>query len=258
MPRMITALAVILFLVPDALPAGADGRIGVVLMHGKQSAPGEHAPLAGAIEAAGHPVERPEMCWSARRIYDRPYLECLRDISSSIDRLKTRGASEFVIAGHSLGANAALAYGATAPGLKGIVALAPGHRPEVLARRAPVIESLKRAGQLVAEGRGNAASSFSDFNGDFLITVTATPVAYLSFMDPDSPAAMPPNAARLTAPLLYLIGNADPIQRGEEEIFAKAPRHALNRYLTVRAGHFDTSAASSDAVISWLGALAKR
>ena len=53
-------------------------------MHGKQSAPEEHEPLAAAIEAAGYPVDRPEMCWSARRIYDRPYHDCLREITSSI------------------------------------------------------------------------------------------------------------------------------------------------------------------------------
>ena len=77
-------------------------------------------------------------------------------------------------------------------------------------------------------------------------------------MAPDSPAVMPPNAARLTAPLLYVVGTGDPIQRGPDEIFAKAPRHALNRYLTVRAGHFDTSAASAEVVVNWLGELAKR
>jgi pimeloyl-ACP methyl ester carboxylesterase len=222
------------------------------------AAPAEHEPLASAIEAAGYPVERPEMCWSARRIYDRSYPDCLREISSSIGRLKQRGANEFVVAGHSLGANGALGYGAITPGLKGIVALAPGHRPEALGRRPPVIESLKRARQLLADGRGNVTSRFADFNGDFQITVTATPVAYLSFVGPESPALMPPNAARLSGPMLYVVGNGDPIQRGPDEIFAKAPQHALNRYVTVRAGHFDTSAASAGVVVSWLGELVKR
>ena len=104
-------------------------------MHGKQSAPGEHDDLAGALVRAGYAVERPEMCWSNRRIYDLPYLDCLREIHAATARLKSRGATEFVVAGHSLGANAALAYGAVNRGLKGIVALAPGHRPEVLSRR---------------------------------------------------------------------------------------------------------------------------
>ena len=136
------------------LPAPAD-QIGVVLMHGKQSAPGEHASLASAIADAGFATDVPEMCWSARRIYDRPYADCLREIDDAIGRLKLKGATAFVVAGHSLGANGALGYGATRQGLKGIIALAPGHRPEALSRRAEVAASLATARKLVAAGRGD-------------------------------------------------------------------------------------------------------
>ena len=71
-------------------PAHAQHPIGVVLMHGKQSAPGEHDDLAGALASAGYAVERPEMCWSNRRIYDLPYLDCLREIHAAAARLKSR------------------------------------------------------------------------------------------------------------------------------------------------------------------------
>ena len=239
-------------------PAYAQDRIGVVLMHGKQSAPGEHEILAAAIGKAGHPIDVPEMCWSGWRIYDRPYAECLREIDTAIARLKQRGASTFVIAGHSLGANGALGYGAAHSGLKGIVALAPGHRPEVLRRRPPVAASIALARKLIAAGRGSIPARFSDMNGDLVVAVSATPEAYLSFLAPDSPAVMPANAARLTAPLLYVVGTGDPLQRGTDEIFAKAPPHPLNRYVTVNAGHFDTSAAAGPAVVAWLKELAKR
>jgi pimeloyl-ACP methyl ester carboxylesterase len=223
--------------------AAAQDRIGVVLLHGKQSAPEQHEPLASAIAAAGFPVERPEMCWSGRRIYDRDYPGCLRDIDSAIDRLRQRGVTALVIAGHSLGARSAV---------KGVVALAPGHRPEVLARRPRIAADLERARRLVAEGRSDRPTSFADYNGPLVITITATPAAYLSFFAPDSPAVMPANAARLKAPVLYVVGSADPLQRGPEEIFAKAPPHALNRYVSVQADHFDTSAAAAVRVVEWL------
>jgi pimeloyl-ACP methyl ester carboxylesterase len=231
--------------------AAAQDRIGVVLLHGKQSAPEQHEPLASAMAAAGFPVERPEMCWSGRRIYDRDYPGCLRDIDSAIDRLRQRGVTASVIAGHSLGANGALAYGAR-NAVKGVVALAPGHRPEVLARRPRIAEDLERARRLVADGRDDRPASFADYNGPLLITVIATPAAYLSFFAPDSPAVMPANAARLKAPLLYVVGSADPLQRGPEEIFAKASPHPLNRYVSVPAGHFDTSATAAGTVVEWL------
>jgi pimeloyl-ACP methyl ester carboxylesterase len=237
--------------------AAAQEKVGVVLMHGKQSAPEQHGPLASAIAIAGFPVELPEMCWSGHRIYDRDYLACLDDIAPAIGLLRARGATNVVIAGHSLGANAALAYGARSD-VKGVIALAPGHLPEVLATRPPIIADLDRARRLIAEGRGNEPARFADFNGSLAISVTATPSAYLSFFAPDSPAVMPSNAARLKAPLLYVMGSGDPFQRGREYIFARAPSHALNRHVTVQAGHFDTSAAAAGPVVEWLRSIAQR
>jgi pimeloyl-ACP methyl ester carboxylesterase len=252
------ALAAIVGLMPlPASSAQASERIGVVLLHGKQSAPDQHRPLAEALAAAGHPVERPEMCWSERRIYDRPYLECLRELDAAIERLRRAGATAVVVAGHSLGANAALAYGARHP-VKGVVALAPGHRPEALRSRPRVAASLSEAQRLIGAGRGAVPVRFSDYNGDLEVSVTATPVTYLSFFGPESPAFMPANAARLKAPLLYVVGSADPLQRGRSEIFDKAPPHPLNVFVTVDAGHFDTSAASAAAVTAWLARLSRR
>src|SRR5919106_1015618 len=74
-------------------PATASDRVGLVLLHGKQSAPEQHGVLAEATAAAGYLVDRPEMCWSRRRIYDRPYLDCLRDIDDAVARLMARGAT---------------------------------------------------------------------------------------------------------------------------------------------------------------------
>jgi pimeloyl-ACP methyl ester carboxylesterase len=255
MTRNCLALAIVVALSPA--PAPAADLIGVVLMHGKQSAPEEHVSLATAIADAGFATDVPEMCWSGQRIYDRPYRECLREIELAIARLTQKGATTFVVAGHSLGANGALAYGAITKGLKGVIALAPGHRPEFLSRRPEVAASLATARKLVAAGRGDSPSRFTDFNGDFAITVAATPNAYLSFLAPESAAVMPNNAARLTAPLLYVVGTGDPLQRGAAEIFDRAPPHPLNRYVAVRAGHFDTSAAAAPTVVAWLKELAR-
>jgi pimeloyl-ACP methyl ester carboxylesterase len=253
MIRLVRPLFLALLCACSSIAALAEAQLGVVLLHGKQSAPEEHAPIADALAAAGHLVERPEMCWSGRRIYDRPYLECLQEIDVAIERLRARGARVFVVAGHSLGANGALGYGARHK-VAGVVALAPGHRPEVLARRPLIAEALGQAGKLTAQG-AQTALAFPDFNGDLVVRVNATPETYLSFFAPDSPALMPANAAQLQAPLLYVIGTGDPLQRGPEELFAKAPPHPLNRFVTLRAGHFDTSAASSQTVNTWLRAV---
>lgn len=138
MKPLSATLSLVVLVMIAANNARAEAPLGVVILHGKQSAPDEHVPLANALAAAGYLVDRPEMCWSARRIYDRPYLTCLREIDAAIERLDRRGAIAFVVAGHSLGANGALAHGARRQ-LAGVVALAPGHRPEVLAQRPEVL-----------------------------------------------------------------------------------------------------------------------
>ena len=72
--------------------------VGVVLMHGNTDSPdGTIAPLAAAMEAAGYPVERPEMCWSQRRRRDRPLLDCLVELEAPIARLIGRGTRAIVV-----------------------------------------------------------------------------------------------------------------------------------------------------------------
>src|SRR5579862_4100985 len=100
-------------------------KTGIVLMHGKQGGPNQEelGGLHAALENAGYLVDMPEMCWSGSRIYDESYLDCFADIDAAIARLKAQGATQIVVAGHSLGGNAALGYGARHGGLKGIIAI---------------------------------------------------------------------------------------------------------------------------------------
>src|SRR5262249_53562815 len=106
-----------------ALTASAHAEtVGVVMMHGKHGTPSQLQQIADTIAEAGFAVERPEMCWSAARIYDRTYLECFADIDAAAARLKARGATTIVVLGMSLGGNAALGFGARRQGFAAIVA----------------------------------------------------------------------------------------------------------------------------------------
>src|SRR4051794_29646897 len=135
----------VLFLLVTAYPGpGAQAQTGVVLVHGKQGLPEGMQRLATQLVDAGYLVERPEMCWSRGRIYDKAYLDCLADIDLAVERLQERSAKHIVIAGMSLGGNAVLAYGARHGNLTGIVAFAPAHAPEFISRRPDVADSLTR------------------------------------------------------------------------------------------------------------------
>jgi dienelactone hydrolase len=238
-----------------SLPAHAADRVGVVLVHGKSGLPQQFTPMTASLAAQGYLAEQPEMCWSRNRIYDRPYLDCLRDIDTAVDRLKAGGASAIVVLGMSLGGNGALGYGARHPGLKAVITLVPGHAPEFISLRAEVAASLARARTLIAAGQGDVKTTFNDVNtgaASYNFSVNTTPKIYVSFFTPDSAAVMPANAARLTAPLLYITASNDPTQRGRGYIFARAPANPLNRYVVVNADHIGTPAAAREAVMSWL------
>jgi dienelactone hydrolase len=182
-------------LIAAGLPslAAADGKLGVVLLHGKEGLPTHMPALASAMSAAGYLVERPEMCWSRRRIYDLAYLDCLKDVDKAAEKLRTQGATAIVVAGMSQGGNAALAYGARREGLKGIVALAPAPPVEFLSRRPDIARSVKEAQTMVAAGRGERQATFADFNRGGPIEVATTATIYLSFFGPDALGVMPDN-----------------------------------------------------------------
>src|SRR5277367_3843085 len=119
----------------------------------------------GASPCSRRLVERPEMCWSHRRMRDRPFLECLAELDAPIARLTGRGARTIVVAGMSQGGLGALAFGARRSGLAGIIALTPNGAPERLVSLFPqVAESVAQALAMVAAGHDDERASFTDLN----------------------------------------------------------------------------------------------
>lgn len=236
---------------------------GIVFMHGKQGGPGE-PPLAAfivSLKSAGYLVDTPEMCWSRARIYDKPYLDCLAELDLAVARLRAAGATSIVIAGHSLGGNGALGYGARHDGLRAVIALAPAPDNRYLAQKPPVATSLIQARQMIAQGQGDTVREFTDFNtnrfGSGPIAVRATASAFVSFIAPDGPAEEIANLPRVKAPLLIVSGSDDPSQRGIGALFALAPPNPLSKHVVVDANHMGTPEAAIETVLSWLAALPK-
>jgi pimeloyl-ACP methyl ester carboxylesterase len=181
----------------------------------------------------------------------------LTQIDRTIEELKSQGAARIVVGGQSLGANAAIGFAARrGAGLAGVVVLAPGHTPERM-KRPDLVESVGKARQLVAAGRGSDVDTFADLNQGRTFPVKGTAAAYLSFFDPAGPAVIPRNAAGMPAvPLLWVIGRGDPlIGLGRDYAFSKGAKHAKSRYVEVDAGHEDTPHAARAAVVAWLKSL---
>ena len=250
------ALAVLAFAAGPR--AAAAETVGVVVMHGMDAKP-PYPTVSGfvrSLAAAGFLVDDPEMPWSARRGYDVDYDRAMSEIDASVARLKARGATAIVICGHSLGGNAALGYGARHKGLKAVVALAPGHSVDTPSMQAITAESLAKAKAMVAAGRGEESDSFADRNHGVTFQRQVRARIYLNYFDPEGPAAMARNAAKLSAPLLTVVGERDPLSKfGPDYFFTKAPANPHNRYLSVAADHMGTPTAAVDQVIEWLKGL---
>ena len=263
MVNIIRLVFILGLLTPHAALAQQRGlnAFGVVLMHGKGGQPGGPiGSLAAALEGEGVKVVMPVMAWSGSRgqpsSYNVPYSQALNAIDTAVAKLRARGATKIVIAGQSLGANAAIAYAARKPsGLAGIAALAPGHTPDRM-RRPEMLAAVMRARDLVAQGQGKASDLWPDLNQGRVFIVNGTAAAYLSFVDQDGLAAMPKNAARLSLPFLYVIGKDDPLYAyGRSYIFDHARTNGKSRYVEIDAGHLDTPDKAKSHFISWLKSL---
>lgn len=231
---------------------------GVVLLHGKGGSPTTMIEgLAESLKDAGALVETPEMPWSRRRIYDATYEQAMAEIDLAVQKLKWAGATRIVIAGHSLGANAAIGYAARRDGLAGVIALAAGHLPEAWALRLRTKGAISRAKDMIASGKGDVRVSFPDLAQGIPFSVRATPEVYLSMFDPEGPAVIPRNAAAMgDVPYLWVVGVADPIFfHGRDYGFDPGARNPKSKYLVIAGMHLTTPYQARGAIIDWLKTL---
>ncbi len=259
------ALAAVFLL---ARPASAfePGKTGILVLHGKHGNPGNFiASYVSALRQAGFVVEAPETAWSGRRRYDVDYLQALAEVGQSLAALKARGVERVVLAGHSMGGGAALAYAARnavgtergGPELAALILLAPGHTPEVGKQRDLLVEDVAMARELVAHGKGDEKLQFRDLNVGRATDTWLPAERFLTYFDPEGPAVMPINAARVKKPLpvLWIVGSRDIVTKPASYAFDKLPAHPASRYQAVEADHMDTVRASAPVVIEWLKGL---
>ena len=248
-------------------PAGAAPTVGIVLMHGLAGvplgAPGWHAGSAGLIgglRKAGFLVDTPEMCWSAKRIYDRAYTECFADIDASIARLRAQGATAIVLGGLSMGGNAAFGYAATHPGLAGVIAMAPAHDAATLGYNPRIEAGLTTAHDAIDAGKGDVQQSFPDSDssrrGGPQFTVRATARAYVSFLDPAGPGNIETNLPQVTVPVIWVAGKENPTQSNSAANFARLPANPQSAFVSVDSNHLETPDAGAGAIVKWVRALA--
>jgi len=259
MKRLLFILTTLIALGLPALGQTAETDVGIVLLHGKWARqPNTMTVLASTLESKGFKVATPTMPWSSLREYDVDYLGALAEIEAAANSLREKGAKRIIIGGHSFGANAAIAYAGSGRNLDGVMALAPGHVPDLDGFQRMVSSSVKKAKEMIAEGKGDSKASFDDLNQGRTKSIRTTAKAYFSFFDPDGLAAMPKSAAAIPhpVPFLWVIGTRDGLHsQGEEYVFGKAPKHPGSKYLIVRSDHINTPTDAAPQIIEWITSL---
>ena len=256
--RLLSWLMVLLGLLTFHDVQAAPADIGLLLLHGKWGAPRSLQPLAKALEAQGYLVSTPEMAWSGQRMYDIDYPAALQEIDKHVKAMRARGAKRVIVAGQSLGANAAVAYASSGLGMDGLVLMSPGHFPEAgMGKR--LRPSIERARGMVAANQGEQLATFEDINQGQIRVVRTSSRNYFSYFDPDGLGAMTHNIRKIpkAVPLLLVIGSDDPFLPDSKAMFDSAPSSPASRYLALDGNHFNVPTIISAELLNWLAALAK-
>ena len=250
-----------LFFIFISMPLLAEDKLGVILMHGKMGSASSSSPvgeLADYLRDKDVIVLATDMPWSGDREFDKSYEDAMLEIDGLVNKLKAEGATKVVVGGHSIGANAAIGYGSRREGLAGILAIAPGHVPELGGYQNRIDHDYRRAQEMVDAGKGKEKADFKDRNQGSSSEIEMTAEIYLSWFDPEGPAVMPENILELkpNTPIMWIIGENDRMyNRGPDYAFSNAPELPKNAYVVVEGGHKDTPEYGRDEILKWLNAL---
>lgn len=234
----------------------ASADVGVVLMHGKWGAPQGMASLAGDLGARGYLVSNAEMPWSGKRLYDVNYPAALKEIEQQVHDLRAKGAKRVIVAGQSMGSNAAVAYASSGLALDGLAILSPGHFPELgMGKR--LQRSVEKARSMVAANRGDELDTFDDINQGKQRSIKMAAATYISYFDPDGLGAITKNIRQITQPIpvFLAIGKTDPFFSESKAMFDSAPAHPASRYVALDTDHFSIPKVIGAEFIKWLDSL---
>ena len=241
--------------------AATKNTVGVVLLHGKWGNPSQHInTLATSLKEKGYIVLTPLMPWSKLRGYDIDYPAALGIVENNIQELQKKGAKFIVLAGHSMGANAAIAYAAYGhEKINAVIAIAPGHTPDLHKYHMNVESSLNKANEMIKAGQGGESESFIDLNGGRYVSINMTAAAYCSYNDPGGMASMPISASKVTQriPLFWIVAGTEDVlyNAGKEYVFEKWPSNPLNTYLILNTTHLSAPDNAKDEIPKWIDTL---
>lgn len=240
---------------PPTAMAGAP-LMGMVIMHGKGGAPTKFvAGLAGALADKGYLVANLEMPWSGRREYDVGVSRAEEEVAAALAALRAKGAQKLFVAGHSQGGVFAV-YFAGKHSIDGVIAIAPGGSTGSQVFREKLGESVARARQAVAAGKGEEKLRLLDYEGSRgTFTVATTPAVYLTWFDPEGAMNLARTALAIKppTPVLWLVAKNDypGLRRANVPLYDRIPANPLNAFYEPNSSHLEAPSVSLDEIVRW-------
>lgn len=237
-------------------------QIGIMVMHGKSGMPTKFvSEFASYMESKGYIVANLEMPWSKDRQYDVSVDEARKEIETTLQKLRDKGALKVFISGHSQGGLAALTFGGKQK-VDGIIAIAPGGNVSNKIVQENLGSDVARAQELLLEGKGDKRETFYDYEGHkgkFAVTTSAK--NYASWFDPEG--AMNQRKAILAInpdiPVFYIVPTDDmkPLLRVKQIMFDLLPKNPNTVLYEPNANHTGAPNESKKAVSEWMEAIVK-
>jgi pimeloyl-ACP methyl ester carboxylesterase len=230
--------------------------IGVVIMHGKGGSPtGLVADLASSLEKKGFLVANLDMPWSEKRNYDVTAEQGEQEVETALAGLRKNGAKNVFVIGHSQGGVFAL-HLAGKIAADGFVTIAPGGSTANRYFYERISDSLARAKELVAAGKGNEPAELYDYeNARGNYPVKSTPAVYVTWFDPAG-AMSEERAVKVVnprVPVLWVGPTRDypGLLKFSLPLYRELPKHPLTRLYEPNADHRGAPAAAADEIARW-------
>ena len=233
--------------------------IGIVFLHGKKGNPGlEHnSKFINKMRDAGYVVIAPIMPWAQKRGYEGRRTQGLEVINEAV---KLLGKSRVVVIGHSMGAIAALQYGAQGvpSAVVGLIAVAAGHDPNNAGKlRSLTEDASKSACTAMKSGKGTNKSDYPEMNMGKKYSINASAEYYCTYYNVNEYPDSMQIAGDIKTPTFILSGSADQLTHifSHDEIYFSLPDNDLNHQETLPGKHKSVLFKNVDAIIGWIARL---
>lgn len=240
----------------------AAAKLGTVIFaHGKTGWPEStfYDTFFSDLAAAGYDVHSLQMPW-ATNSWDGSSCQAINLLQDKATEFKGSG-EKLIIIGHSMGGAHVqiLAAMESSLDIDGIVALAPGHMPQLVTGfQNTVAVDVAAARSLVQSNQGDVIGTYGTPNGGITVSISLSAENYLSFHDTAVFADHRELYPDTYIPSLWIGGNADPlVSTYQYQTYFNRTGDPTNKnqFTLVDGDHLGMIANSGSTVIDWISSL---